>query len=65
MKIAFTYAENSKIKGWWDEVTILVWGPSAKLISEKIDLQKIVNNLLEYKINMYTCKACADSYEES
>jgi hypothetical protein len=34
-KMAFMYTYNAKKQGWFDEVVLIVWGPSAKLLSEK------------------------------
>ncbi|NLO58002.1 MAG: DsrE family protein, partial [Synergistaceae bacterium] len=28
MSMVMLYSLNSKLKGWWDEVTLLVWGAS-------------------------------------
>ncbi len=39
LKMAFMYTTNSKLKGWWSEVTLIIWGPSAKLLSEDLALQ--------------------------
>ena len=33
-KMAFMYTYNAKKQGWFDEVTLIIWGPSAKLLSE-------------------------------
>lgn len=27
------YARNSMLRGWWDHVTVIIWGATAKLIS--------------------------------
>ena len=29
------YTLNAKRQGWFDEVTLIVWGPSSKLLSEE------------------------------
>ena len=39
-KMVFMYTLNSKLRQWWKEVTFIIWGPSAKLISEDIELQE-------------------------
>ena len=33
-KMLFMYTYNAKKFGWWDKITLIVWGPSAKLLSE-------------------------------
>ena len=38
-KMVFMYTLNSKLRKWWKDVTLIIWGPSAKLISEDVELQ--------------------------
>lgn len=33
-KLVLMYATNALLQNWWDEVEIIVWGVSAKLIDE-------------------------------
>ena len=44
-KMVFMYTYNAKKQGWFDEVVLIVWGPSAKLLSENKMLQDYVNKL--------------------
>jgi hypothetical protein len=39
-KMVFMYSMNAKLHGWWDEVTLLVWGPSSRLLAGDADLQE-------------------------
>lgn len=64
-KVAFMYTLNAKKQGWFDEVTLIVWGPSAKLLSENPDLQKAVTEMSGVGVQLVACKACADSYDAS
>ena len=61
-KGAFMYTLNAKRQGWFDEVTLIVWGPSAKLLSENVELQEAVVGMAEEGVEVVACKACADSY---
>lgn len=61
-KVAFMYTLNAKRQGWFDEVTLIVWGPSAKLLSENQELQQAVAGMAEVGVEVVACKACADSY---
>lgn len=61
-KVAFMYTLNAKKQGWFDEVTLIVWGPSAKLFSENAQLQGEVALMAEAGVEIVACKACADSY---
>ncbi|MDE5422852.1 DsrE family protein [Ancylomarina sp. DW003] len=62
MKMVFMYTYNAKKQGWWDDVTLLVWGPSSKLLSEDKDLQDYVKKMQESGVHVMACKACADQY---
>jgi hypothetical protein len=39
-RVALMYTHAAKTAGWFREVTLVIWGPSAKLISENIKLQE-------------------------
>lgn len=62
LKMAFMYTFNSKARGWWEDVTLLVWGPSAQLLSEDKELQEYIAKMKEAGVNLMACRACADSY---
>jgi hypothetical protein len=56
------YLLNSKWLNWWEEITLVVWGPSAKLIAEDEEIRKEVKELLKAGIIIEACKACAEKY---
>lgn len=62
LKMVFMYADNAKLRGWWDEVQLLVWGPSSKLLSTDTELQEYVGKMKENGVILTACKACADQY---
>jgi len=62
-KMAFMYTYNAKKQGWFDEVVLIVWGPSAKLLSENKMLQDYVKKMQEVGIKVEACMACAKMYE--
>jgi hypothetical protein len=59
-KMIFMYTVNSLIKGWWEHVTLIIWGAPAKLVSEDVNIQKMVRKALEAGVHITACKACAD-----
>lgn len=61
-RVCFMYVHNAKKAKWFDEVEMIVWGPSAKLLSEDAALQKYVKKMLSDGVKIKACKACADSY---
>ena len=62
LKMVFMYAGNALKHGWWQEVTLLVWGPSQSLLAEDDRLQGRLAELKELGVRVVACKACADSY---
>ena len=61
-KMVFMYTLNAKKRGWWKEVTFIVWGPSAQLASENKEIADVLVTMKEAGIEMLACKACADQY---
>jgi hypothetical protein len=61
-KMAFMYTLNAKHRGWWKEVTLIVWGPSARLLSEDSKLQDRIKEMKQAGVGLLACKACSDSY---
>ena len=61
-KMCFMYTYNAKKQGWFDEVVLIVWGPSAKLLSENKNLQDYVKKMKEAGIIVEACVACARMY---
>jgi hypothetical protein len=60
--MAFMYTLNAKRRGWWKDVTLLVWGPSAKLLTKDRQLQDCIEEMRGAGVGLLACKACSDSY---
>lgn len=61
-KMVFMYTFNAKLNGWWNDISLIVWGPSAKLVSEDKELQAEIIKIKEAGVELMACKACSDSY---
>ncbi|MBT3387101.1 MAG: DsrE family protein [Desulfobacula sp.] len=59
-KMVFMYTINSLKNGWWEKVTLIVWGATAKLVSENKNIQKKIKEALDNGVHITACKACAD-----
>jgi len=59
-KMVFMYTINSLIHGWWEKVTLIVWGAPTKLVSEDAHIQNKIKEALEAGVHVTACKACAD-----
>ena len=61
-KVCFMYTHNSMKQKWFDEVTLIVWGPSARLLSEDKNLQEQVKLMISDGVQVQACLACANMY---
>ncbi len=59
-KMVFMYTVNAMKFGWWEEVTLIVWGATAQLVSENADIQQLIRKAQEAGVTVTACKACAD-----
>ena len=55
------YAKNAKLKGWFDEVTLLIWGASQKLLVQDEYFQKIVKETSDAGVRVVACKKCSEN----
>lgn len=62
MNMVFMYTKNSKLKGWWENVRLVIWGPSARLMTVDPELQSELQELKAAGVELLACKACADRY---
>ncbi len=62
LKMVFMYTLNSKLRGWWKEVTLIVWGPSSKLISVDTELQDYLSKMKKTGVKLLAWKTCSDLY---
>ena len=58
----FMYTHNAQKQGWWEEVRLLIWGPSDKLLAEDKELQERLKAMKADGVDITACKACADIY---
>ncbi|MEZ5198075.1 MAG: DsrE family protein [Bacteroidales bacterium] len=59
-KMVFMYAHNAILMGWWEEVTIVIWGASARLAAENKDVQAKLKEMQDAGVKIEACKACSD-----
>ena len=61
-KMCFMYTHAAKNNNWFCDVRLIVWGPSAKLLTENKGLQKKIKEMQESGVKIEACIACADMY---
>ena len=64
-KVCFMYTHNAKRRGWFENVTMIVWGPSAELTTRDADIQNAIKAMIADGVVVEACKACSDSYGAS
>jgi hypothetical protein len=60
--ICFMYTRNAKKAGWFDIVHLVVWGPSAKLLSQNTELQTEFKAMQNVGVLTEACINCARNY---
>ena len=60
--LVFMYTHNAKRNNWFNEVTLVIWGPSAKLTAENEEIQKEIAQMKESGVKIEVCVSCAIMY---
>ena len=63
MKTALAYPLNSKLNGWMQNVTVLVWGPSVQLLAKDKEIQNVFTYMKQAGVNVFVDKKCVDEYK--
>jgi hypothetical protein len=53
------YAKNSILRNWWENVTVIVWGATARLAAENLEIQEEIKAAQQAGIRFSACIACA------
>lgn len=59
-KMVFMYTVNALAYGWWEQVTVVIWGAAAQLVGEDEQVQTMVREAIAAGVRVSACKACAD-----
>jgi len=61
-KLVLLYGSVMLPRGYWDEATIMIWGPSAKLLAEDKELQEQMKVVQKTGVNFNACVVCVEDY---
>ena len=61
-RVALMYTHNAKIQGWFHDVTLIIWGPSAKLTTENLEIQEKLKTMQKDGVVIEACIACSNAY---
>lgn len=60
--MVFMYSLNAKKRGWFEDVTFIVWGPSSNLLSNDEELQEALKGMIDEGVKVEACLRCAENY---
>ena len=61
-KLVLLYGSVMLERKYWDEATIMIWGPSAKLLAEDKELQERMLAVKNTGVAFNACVVCTDDY---
>ena len=62
-KMLSVYVTNALTQGWFDHVTFVIWGPSAKLLAEDKEVQEWIRKFKEVGVVLEACLWCTNQYD--
>ncbi len=62
-QMVLLYSENAQRQGWWDQVTVLIWGSSAMLAANDDQIQAYLEKLQDAGVRVIACRACAQNLD--
>lgn len=63
IRMIFIYLMDAKGMGWFDEIDLIIWGPSAKLVAQDKQVQQELDFLMQSGINVIACEGCTQAYK--
>ena len=61
-KMVLLYSGVVLPRGYWDEAILMIWGPSARLLSENTELQDKLKEISGTGVQLQACVVCTDEY---
>lgn len=61
-RVALMYTGVAKQYGLFEEVSVIIWGPSAKLVAENKDVQAKLKDMADKGVKLNACITCANMY---
>ncbi|MDZ7598439.1 MAG: DsrE family protein [Desulfobacterales bacterium] len=59
-KMVLMYTVNALTQGWWEKVTLIVWGAAVTLVCDSPAVRQKIGEALAAGVHVTACKACAD-----
>ena len=59
-KMVLMYAINSLVSHWWQEVTVILWGATARLAAGNPTIREKIRIARQAGVRFSACRACAE-----
>ena len=63
LNMILMYGLNAKKQGWFEQVNLMLWGPSQKLFISDPEIKEEVKKLKAAGVRLLACIACAERYK--
>ncbi|MEG1972480.1 MAG: hypothetical protein RR315_04905 [Oscillospiraceae bacterium] len=60
--MALLYLRDSAVKGWFKNITLILWGPTVELMTRDSNMQQQAQILNSVGVKVEACIACASLY---
>ena len=61
-KLVLLYGSVMLERKYWDEATIMIWGPSAQVLAQNRELQEQMKVVRDSGVKFNACVVCTDDY---
>lgn len=61
-RMTLMYTHGAQRRDWFDEVRLIIWGPSQRLLIGDKDIQAKIAEMREAGVHVQACLACANLY---
>jgi hypothetical protein len=60
LNMVFMYTTNARRHGWWQQVTLLVWGAATRALCEDDTLRQALKEAQNAGVGVIACRRCAE-----
>lgn len=62
LNMLFMYVSTAEQSSWWNEIRLILWGPSQTLSVRDKEIREGLKELKEAGVNLEACVTCAKRY---
>ena len=62
LHMVLMYVYNAQLHHWWEQVTLLIWGPSQLLLLRDEEVAEKVHETGQAGVRLIACRGCSEQY---